>query len=324
MDLNPQAVSDAQFRVVRKGYDPEQVRPLLAQAADSLRSAQNRAATAEGRVGAAEARATDAEARAIDAEARAKAALQAASVAQESAGEDPEQLRRALLTAQKAADATVADAKAEAAATVTTAKDEAKKITTDARASAARMVADAETAARAAHAAELERVKAEMVDLSSQRDQLRGDADLLAAHLVAQRERVGGSIEALREVLARPTVLEPLPVPEKGDPTRVGTVAGSTGTGAASAAPADDADDVPSASVTERSTGADGVQVPGAAADAAVEAADDGDEDVAGELASLAGDEGAAATATATSTDAGDAFFEQGEPFVDDRWKGGS
>ena len=94
-------------------------------------------------------------ARAIDAEARAKAALQAASVAQESAGEDPEQLRLVPPDRpDKVADATVADAKTAAHKTVATpAKDEAKKITTDARAAAARMVADAETAARAAHAA---------------------------------------------------------------------------------------------------------------------------------------------------------------------------
>ena len=47
-----------------------------------------------------------------------------------------------------------------------------------------------------------------MIELSTCRDELRGDADLLAAHLVAQRERVGASgSEALREVLARPTIL---------------------------------------------------------------------------------------------------------------------
>src|SRR5204863_3473173 len=85
MDLNPQSVADAQFRIVRKGYDPEQVRPLLAQAAESLRNALTRATTAEGRVGMAEGRASDAETRAIEAEARAKAALQAASSAQEAA-----------------------------------------------------------------------------------------------------------------------------------------------------------------------------------------------------------------------------------------------
>ena len=165
MELNPQAIADAQFRVIRKGYDPEQVRPLLTQAAESLRSALSRAATAEGRVTSAESRAGDAEARAIEAEARAKAALQAASVAQEAAGEDPEQLRRALLTAQKAADATVADAKQQSETIVAKAREEAKKITTDARAAAARMVSDAEQAARAAHTAELERTKADITEL---------------------------------------------------------------------------------------------------------------------------------------------------------------
>ena len=190
---------------------------------------------AEGRVGAAESRASDAEARAIEAEARAKAALQAASVAQEAAGEDPEQLRRALLTAQKAADATLADAKQQSETTVAAAREESKKITTDARASAARMVADAEQAARAAHTAELERTKADLTELMARRDQLRADADFLAAHLSAQRDRVSGSIEALREMLARPTVLQPIPVPEQSRPAAAAAAAADAH--AAAAAP---------------------------------------------------------------------------------------
>ncbi len=303
MDLNPQAIAEAQFRVVRKGYDPEQVRPLLSQAGESLRSALNRATTAEGRVGAAEARAGDAEARAMEAEARAKAALQAASVAQESAGEDPEQLRRALLTAQKAADATVADAKLAAAATAATAADEAKKITTDARAAAARMVTDAEQAARAAHAAELERTRSDIVELSSRRDQLRGDAELLAAHLTAQRERVAGSVEALREVLARPSVLEPLPVPEKGDPT--------AGARAAEATPTVPVEPAIAVDVARAEV-----------ADVELDVAElDEDLDVAGDLAALSDEGEAAADAVA---DPADAFFDQGEPFSDERWKRGS
>ncbi len=229
MDLNPQSVADAQFRIVRKGYDPEQVRPLLAQAAESLRNAVNRATTAEGKLGTAEGRASDAETRAIEAEARAKAALQAASSAQEAAGEDPDRMRRAILTAQKAADGVVADAQQEAAGIVSTARGEAKKITTDARAAAARMVADAEQAARAAHAAELERTRAEVAEVSSRRDQLRADADLLAAHLTNQRERVADSIASLQRVLEHPTALRSLPVPEKGHADRAGEAALETG-----------------------------------------------------------------------------------------------
>ena len=249
MELNPQAIADAQFRVIRKGYDPEQVRPMLTQSAESLRAALGRAAAAEGRVSAAESRASDAEARAIEAEARAKAALQAASVAQEHAGEDPEQLRRALLTAQKAADATLADAKQQSEATVAAAREESKKITTDARASAARMVADAEQAARAAHTAELERTKADLSELVARQDQLRADADFLAAHLAAQRERVSGSIEALREMLAKPSVLQPIPVPEQSRPetapaTSEARSADDATAAPAAAAPADEEADV--------------------------------------------------------------------------------
>jgi hypothetical protein len=302
---------------------------MLAQAGDSLRSALNRAATAEGRVGAAEARATEAEARAIEAEARAKAALQAAAVAQETAGEDPEQLRRAILTAQKAADSAVAEARTEAASIVQGARDEAKKITTDARAAAARMVADAEQAARAAHAAETERAKADIADLSSRRDQLRGDAELLAAHLNAQRERVEGSIVALRGALDQPAVLEPLPVPEKGDPTAASL----------SAPPSDPEETAAAAALGEGEAAASGAgadepapagdsappPAPPESRDAAVGPDEDGD--VAGDLASLADEAPAPPTGAAPSDDrraeAAATFFDQGEPFVDDRWKQG-
>lgn len=273
MELNPQAIADAQFRVIRKGYDPEQVRPMLSQAADSLRSALSRATAAEGRVTAAESRTGDAEARAIEAEARAKAALQAASVAQEAAGEDPEQLRRALVSAQKAADATLADAKQQAEAIVNGAREESKKITTDARASAARMVADAEQAARAAHTAEMERTKADITELVARRDQLRTDADFLATHLSSQRDRVAGSIEALRELLARPSVLQALPVPET---SRLDApVAGK-----------------PLAAVGGEASGAPGFGVTAGAANTAADAADDAADgaDVAGDLASLGSD----------------------------------
>jgi cell division septum initiation protein DivIVA len=315
MDLNPQAVADAQFRIVRKGYDPEQVRPLLAQAAESLRAVESRAQAAESKVSSAEARATDAERRSIEAEARAKAALQAASAVQEGA-EDPDRLRRAILTAQKAADTLVADATAEAETIRTAAKDEAKKITTDARAAAARMVADAEQAARAAHSAEIERTKADMAELNTLRDQLRSDADFLSAHLVGQRQRVTDSVAALQAVLDNPTALRPMPVPEttpvaEGDaPTTAPSGGGGyRGGGNVSA-------DAPGAATEPR---ARALTADDPTADDRP-AADGVDDDVAGELASFVGDD----TAPESRADPADAFFGQSEPFSDDRWKQGS
>jgi cell division septum initiation protein DivIVA len=313
MDLNPQAVADAQFRIVRKGYDPEQVRPLLAQAAESLRAVESRAQAAEGQVSSAEARATDAERRAIEAEARTKAALQAASVAQE-ASEDPDRLRRAILTAQKAADTLVSEATVEAETIRSEAREESKKITTDARAAAARMVADAEQAARAAHTAEIERTKADMAELSTLRDQLRRDADFLAAHLVGQRQRVTDSIEALRAVLDNPTALRALQVPE---------TLPSPSTESPASPDSASVPDADAASFAELGDGETETPAPAAPADREASgddrASDAGDDDVAGELAALVGDDGAGAEA-----DPADAFFGQSEPYHDDRWKQGS
>ena len=133
------------------------------------------------------------------------------------------------------------------------------------------MVADAEQAARAAHTAELERTKADLTELMARRDQLRTDADFLAAHLRAQRERVSGSIEALREMLARPTVLQPLPVPEKSRPDAPG-VAAAADTEPKAATGATTASASPTAPTTEAPASADD------------------EADVAGDLAALGDD----------------------------------
>ena len=195
MELNPQAIADAQFRVIRKGYDPEQVRPLLTQAAESLRSALSRASTAEGRVsvGRVEGRATPRPGPSRPRpgprpRSRPRRSPRRPPARTPSSSAGPCSRRRRPPTPRWPTPSS------RPRRIVAGARDEAKKITTDARAAAARMVADAEQAARAAHAAELERTKADITELSSRRDQLRADADFLAAHL-ERPARAGGRLD---------------------------------------------------------------------------------------------------------------------------------
>jgi hypothetical protein len=119
------------------------------------------------------------------------------------------------------------------------------------------------------------------------RDQLRAHADLLSAHLNEQKGRVSESIASLQAVLDNPNAMRPLPVPEHGDPT-VG-LAPPPGTEAAKA---------------DASAGSSG--------------AIDEDADVAGDLASLAGDapaDGGDGTTTVSATGAAAPAMEaSGDP----------
>ena len=56
MEINPQRVRSAEFKTVRKGVDPEEVRVFLADVADELERAQNQSTAMEARARAAVAR----------------------------------------------------------------------------------------------------------------------------------------------------------------------------------------------------------------------------------------------------------------------------
>src|SRR5829696_4436341 len=108
MDLSPQAVSVATFKTVRRGYDPDEVRSYLARVSSTLEAAQQQATAMEARARAAVAKMQD---------------LQAAAVAAPATDDrrdvvappdEAETISRTLLLAQRTADTTVAEARAEA------------------------------------------------------------------------------------------------------------------------------------------------------------------------------------------------------------------
>ena len=53
MELSPQSVSSTTFKIVKKGYDPDEVRAYLAQLANSIETTQNQATAMEARARAA-------------------------------------------------------------------------------------------------------------------------------------------------------------------------------------------------------------------------------------------------------------------------------
>ena len=94
MELSPKSITGVQFRTVRKGYDPEEVRGFLAQLARGVEAVQAQSAATESR-----------------------ARSMMTKLQELSAREDPdpgEAMKRTLLLAQRTADAAVAEANEEA------------------------------------------------------------------------------------------------------------------------------------------------------------------------------------------------------------------
>ena len=118
-------------------------------------------------------------------------------------------IQRTLLLAQRAADEVLAEAQAEAVS-----------VTGDAEATARAVVADAEAAARRLADGERRRIEAEVIELSTRRDELTLDVECLERFSTEYRESIRRAIEteiarldrsAVTEV-ARPHDAEPKPL----------------------------------------------------------------------------------------------------------------
>jgi vacuolar-type H+-ATPase subunit H len=94
-------------------------------------------------------------------------------------------LQRTLLLAQRAADDAVNEAQARS-----------RELLEESEAKAQALVSDAETTARRIAEGERRRLEAEILELSSRREQLRTDADALDAYASGYRDRLRAAIEA--------------------------------------------------------------------------------------------------------------------------------
>jgi DivIVA domain-containing protein len=199
-EITPTEVAGASFKTVRKGYDPDEVDAFLDRAAKALEEAQQQAAAMEARARAAVAR------------------LQELSTAQEHAApvappppvvaepavsvgpDEAETISRTLLLAQRTADTTVAEARAEAERILGEARVEADATIDSTRAMSAKLLEDARADARRSTEAERIAAENEVQSLVARRDFLLGDVDQLERFLVDQRERLRAAarqIEAL-------------------------------------------------------------------------------------------------------------------------------
>ena len=214
MELSPKTITSVEFQLVRKGYDPEEVRSFLTSLAKGVEAMQTQLANADARARAAVQRmqeiSTQAQAQPAQ-PAVVEARLAPTPVVSADAGQ-AETIARTLLLAQRTADSTVADAEERARAIVAAADDRSRSIVEEAESRAGQVVRAAEDRsvqmierakadAFQAHAGEAARIEAEVNALSTRRGDLHQTIEVLAAHVVDQRSRLSNASDVLRSLL---------------------------------------------------------------------------------------------------------------------------
>ena len=195
MDISPQTIRSTGFKTVKKGYDPDEVESFRNQVATAVEAAQNQATAMEARARAAVAK--------LQEVTQQVAVGGRESTAASSPSGDTEVISRTLLLAQRTADLTIADAKAEAEGITAHAREEASRVLDSARTMAAKTVDESRADARRAVEDERVRAENEVQSLLARRDFLLGDVDHLEQYLQAQRERLRDAAVQLQELVDR-------------------------------------------------------------------------------------------------------------------------
>ncbi len=193
MELSPQEIRSIGFKLVKKGYDPDQVDSFKDEVASVVEAAYTQATAMEAR-----ARAAVAKLHEVSQQAPARDAEP-----DKISPTDNDVITRTLMLAQRTADATVAEARAESDTIVTQSREEAERLLENARTLASKTIED--TRAEARRAVENDRVHAEneLQSLIARRDFLVSDVDHLEQYLQAQRERLREAAVALQELVER-------------------------------------------------------------------------------------------------------------------------
>jgi DivIVA domain-containing protein len=186
IELSPQAISAVEFDLVRRGYDPEQVRQFLQRLGGAVEELRSHLIASDARARAAMARVQE-----LSAQQRPAAVV---------SNSDTESISRALLAAQKTADELVGNAKAHAVETVFAAEERAHEIV-----AAAHEEAD-EFAQAARHEARLQ-AEAEIATLLAERSRLQTDTCVLHNEIAELNEQIA----ELRATMLAPMVAEPEP-----------------------------------------------------------------------------------------------------------------
>jgi DivIVA domain-containing protein len=193
MEMSPQRVRSAEFKTVRKGADPDEVRVFLNDVADELERAQNQSTAMEARARAAVARLQEV----------AESGAGAPPAAVEASADEAETISRTLVLAQRTADTTVAEARREAARIVGAANDEAATTLDSTREMAAQLLDEARIEARRLGDTERLAITGEVESLKARRDFLESDVQQLELFLTDQRSRLREAATSLVDITER-------------------------------------------------------------------------------------------------------------------------
>jgi DivIVA domain-containing protein len=194
MEMSPQRVRNAEFKTVRKGADPDEVRVFLNDVADELERSQNQSTAMEARARAAVARLQ---------EVSGTATAAAPTTAVDASVDEAETISRTLLLAQRTADTTIAEARGQAARIVGAANDEAAATLDSTREMAAQLLDEARNEARRAGETERFSIASEVEALKARRDFLESDVHQLELFLTEQRNRLRDSATSILDITER-------------------------------------------------------------------------------------------------------------------------
>ena len=265
MELSPKAITSVEFHLVRKGYDPDEVRAFLASLAKGVEAMQTQLANADARARAAVQRMQEVSAQsgsaaptpattpvapapvvaAPEPAAPVVTAAAATSLTLEAEQAQADTIARTLLLAQRTADATISDANERSRTIVAAAEERGRGVIDEAESRAAQIVRSAEERsaqmvdkakadATQAHAGERARIESEVAALTAQRGELHRHIDILGGHVVDQRTRLSSAAEALRSILDSPSGLQAIASPLPSSPTTSGS-SGAGGPGSTNA-----------------------------------------------------------------------------------------
>lgn len=191
MEMSPQRVRSAEFKTIRKGADPDEVKVFLSDVADELERAQNQATAMEARARAAVARLQEV------------SQPSASAPAVEASVDESATISRTLLLAQRTADTAVAEARSEASRIVGSANDEAANTLDSTREMAAQLLAEARVEARRVGEGERTAIASDVDALKARRDFLESDVEQLELFLTEQRSRLRDAATSLIDITER-------------------------------------------------------------------------------------------------------------------------
>ena len=201
MEMSPQRVRSAEFKTVRKGADPDEVKVFLNDVADELERAQNQSTAMEARARAAVARLQEVTESGGGAAPATPAATAPVSV--DATVDEADTISRTLLLAQRTADTAVAEARNEAARITRSANDEAATTLDSTREMAAQLLDEARTEARRVGESERLAIAGEVEALKARRDFLESDVEQLELFLTEQRSRLREAATSLVDLVER-------------------------------------------------------------------------------------------------------------------------